>query len=154
MTRTIIANAVVVTCDDADSIVGSASVAIEGGLITAVSLAPIDSRSGDVVIDARGGIVLPGLVNAHTHLAMTLLRGVADGTDLDAFLATLLLQPKKLSAKEMDRMVRSFSFVRVADWLISYVVRQHPDKEALRQDATGGNTCGERKTTPCSWGIR
>ena len=50
------------------------------------------------------------------------------------FLATLLIQPKKLSAKEMDRMVRSLTFVRVADWLNAYVVRQHPDKEALRQD--------------------
>ena len=50
------------------------------------------------------------------------------------FLATLLIQPKKLSAKEMDRMVRSITFVRVADWLNAYVVRQYPDKEALRQD--------------------
>ena len=50
------------------------------------------------------------------------------------FLSTLLIQPTKLSAKEMDRMVRSITFVRVADWLNAYVVRQHPDKEALRQD--------------------
>ena len=50
------------------------------------------------------------------------------------FLAALVIDPKKLSAKEMDRMVRSISFVRVADWLNSYVVRQHPDKETLRQD--------------------
>ena len=50
------------------------------------------------------------------------------------FLATLLIQPKKLSAQAMDRMVRSISFVRVADWLIAYVVRQHPEKEALRQN--------------------
>jgi 3-methyladenine DNA glycosylase AlkD len=49
------------------------------------------------------------------------------------FLATLLIQPKKLPAGEMDRMVRSVAFVRVADWLIAYVVRQHPDKETLRQ---------------------
>lgn len=57
-----------------------------------------------------------------------------DTGNVDAqFLAALLIQPKKLSAKEMDRMVRSISFVRVADWLISYVVRQHPDKESLRQ---------------------
>jgi 3-methyladenine DNA glycosylase AlkD len=49
------------------------------------------------------------------------------------FLATLLMQPKKLSADEMDRMVRSVAFVRVADWLIAYVVRRHPDKETLRQ---------------------
>jgi 3-methyladenine DNA glycosylase AlkD len=50
------------------------------------------------------------------------------------FLATLLIRPEKLSAKELDRMVRSISFSRVADWLISYVVRQHPEKEALRRD--------------------
>ena len=50
------------------------------------------------------------------------------------FLATLLIQPKKLSADEMERMVRSVTFVRVADWLIAYVVRQHPDKETLRQE--------------------
>ena len=50
------------------------------------------------------------------------------------FLAALLIQPRKLSAREMDQMVRSVAFSRVADWLNSYVVRQHPDKEALRQD--------------------
>lgn len=50
------------------------------------------------------------------------------------FLATLLIEPTKLTAKEMDRMVRSLTFVRVADWLIAYVVRQHPDKEALRRE--------------------
>jgi 3-methyladenine DNA glycosylase AlkD len=49
------------------------------------------------------------------------------------FLGALLIQPKKLSADEMDRMVRSVAFVRVADWLIAYIVRQHPDKETLRQ---------------------
>jgi 3-methyladenine DNA glycosylase AlkD len=48
-------------------------------------------------------------------------------------LATLLIKPKTLSADEMDRMVRSVSFVQVADWLNSYVVKKHPDKETLRQ---------------------
>ena len=57
-----------------------------------------------------------------------------DTGNVDAqFLSTLVIEPKKLSAKDLDRMVRSISFVRVADWLISYVVRQHPDKEALRE---------------------
>ena len=43
------------------------------------------------------------------------------------------------SADEMERMVRCVTFVRVADWLISYVIRQQPDKETLRQEwlATG-----------------
>jgi 3-methyladenine DNA glycosylase AlkD len=49
------------------------------------------------------------------------------------FLATLLMEPKKLSAKEMDRLVRSIAYVRVADWLISYVLANFPDKETLRE---------------------
>lgn len=54
--------------------------------------------------------------------------------NIDAqFLAALLIQPAKLSPAEMHRLVRSISFVRVADWLLAYVVRQHPDKETLRE---------------------
>ena len=54
--------------------------------------------------------------------------------NIDAqFLAILLIEPKSLSADEMDQMVRSVTFVEVADWLNSYVVKNHPDKETLRQ---------------------
>jgi 3-methyladenine DNA glycosylase AlkD len=54
--------------------------------------------------------------------------------NVDAQLLTaLLVKPKDLSAKEVDRMVRSIAFAHVADWLIAYVVKPHPDKETLRQ---------------------
>ena len=43
------------------------------------------------------------------------------------------VKPKDLSAKEVDRLVRSVTFGWVADWLTNYVVKQHPDKESLRQ---------------------
>ena len=49
------------------------------------------------------------------------------------FLAALLLVPKSLSRDDLDRMVRSASFAHVADWFSSYVIRNHPDKEPLRQ---------------------
>ncbi len=55
--------------------------------------------------------------------------------NIDArLLAILLIKPRSLSADEMDRMVRSVTFVQVADWLNSYVVKRHPDKETLRQE--------------------
>jgi 3-methyladenine DNA glycosylase AlkD len=55
--------------------------------------------------------------------------------NIDAqLLAILLMKPKDVSADEMDRMVRSVTFVHVADWLNSYVVKQHPDKEPLRRE--------------------
>jgi len=59
----------------------------------------VDQDSGDIVavdepgelggddeLDASDGLVIPGLVNAHTHVAMTLLRGYADDKPLDAWL--------------------------------------------------------------------
>jgi 3-methyladenine DNA glycosylase AlkD len=54
--------------------------------------------------------------------------------NLDArLLAILLISPKKLSSQEVDRMVRSATFPQLADWLNAYVVKQHPDKDALRE---------------------
>jgi 3-methyladenine DNA glycosylase AlkD len=58
--------------------------------------------------------------------------------NIDArLLAILLIKPKNLSRDEVDRMVRSSSFAQVADWLSSYVVKNHPDKESLRQSWMG-----------------
>ncbi|WP_435075119.1 amidohydrolase [Halorubrum sp. HHNYT27] len=44
------------------------------------------SESAAETLDATGSLVIPGLVNAHTHAAMTLLRGYADDKPLDAWL--------------------------------------------------------------------
>lgn len=62
------------------------SVAIADGKIVAVGK-NINVKA-DTVIDAKGKVVLPGLVNAHTHLSMTLLRGVADDMEFDPWLKT------------------------------------------------------------------
>lgn len=57
-----------------------------------------------------------------------------DTGNIDArLLAILLIKPQNLSREELDRLVRSTNFVHVADWLNSYVVKNHPDKESLRQ---------------------
>jgi len=54
--------------------------------------------------------------------------------NLDAqFLATLVINVKLLSADELDRLVRSCTFAWVAEWLHSYVVKEHADKETLRK---------------------
>lgn len=71
--------------------------------------------------------------------------------NIDArLLATLLIKPKNLSAAELDRMVRSVSFVQVADWLNSYVVKSHPDKETLRQ---GWMTTGHPWAARAGWSL-
>ncbi len=45
-----------------------------------------DDPPGVAILDAGGGVVMPGLVNAHTHAAMTLLRGFADDLPLATWL--------------------------------------------------------------------
>jgi 5-methylthioadenosine/S-adenosylhomocysteine deaminase len=54
----------------------------EAGEILAIG----DVPAGDETLDATDGLVMPGLVNAHTHLAMALLRGYADDKPLDSWL--------------------------------------------------------------------
>jgi 3-methyladenine DNA glycosylase AlkD len=74
--------------------------------------------------------VLAKKIGTNHELALSLWKtGNADAQ----LLAVLLIAPKNLSAEAMDRLVRSVAFAHVADWLMSYVVKQHPDKETLRQ---------------------
>ncbi len=62
-------------------------VSVVNGRIAATG--PMDELSGleaDELIDARGGLVMPGLVNTHCHAAMTLFRGLADDLELVSWL--------------------------------------------------------------------
>ena len=70
----------VITMDGDDSIIQDGAVAIDEGLIVAVGpAAEIEARySAAEVLGGEQQVVLPGLINGHTHAAMTLLRGVAD----------------------------------------------------------------------------
>ena len=55
--------------------------------------------------------------------------------NIDAqLLALLLMKPKELSPKELDKMVRQATFAWVADWFNAYIVKEQPDadKESLR----------------------
>ncbi len=63
------------------SVVKKGAIAIDQSRILAVGRDEevCEEFSGDLEIDASGHIVIPGLINTHTHLAMTLFRGVMDG---------------------------------------------------------------------------
>jgi len=58
----------------------------DGQIVYAGPAAKAPQQPADQVIDAEGGVILPGFVNAHTHLAMTLFRGAADDMPLQAWL--------------------------------------------------------------------
>jgi 5-methylthioadenosine/S-adenosylhomocysteine deaminase len=80
----IVAGGTVLTIDARDTVIADGALAIRGGAIAAVGLRKKIERRFHArrTIDASGGLILPGFVNAHTHAAMTLLRGVRDDVDL------------------------------------------------------------------------
>jgi 5-methylthioadenosine/S-adenosylhomocysteine deaminase len=87
MTRLVIEDAThVVTVDDTDTVLTGTTVVVEDGVVTELRPASDGPVDGDTVLDGRGRLVMPGLVNLHTHLPMTLLRGLAEDVDLQGFL--------------------------------------------------------------------
>ncbi|MGB7920734.1 MAG: amidohydrolase [Desulfobacterales bacterium] len=78
----------VVTVNDRFDIIENGLICTEADRIVRVE--PLsdekDLPDARTIIDAEGGLVLPGLVNAHTHLPMTLFRGLADDLPLQEWL--------------------------------------------------------------------
>jgi 5-methylthioadenosine/S-adenosylhomocysteine deaminase len=85
-----VVDATVLTMDAANTVLTGATVLVTGDRITAVGPPTDPPVAADRTIDAGGAIVLPGLVDAHAHLAMTIFRGLADDVGLETFLARLL----------------------------------------------------------------
>jgi 5-methylthioadenosine/S-adenosylhomocysteine deaminase len=83
-----IVNARVVTVDAQGSVIDNATIVVdENGLIREISSGSV-AHTATTVIDARGGIVMPGLVNAHAHLGMEWLTAAhAAGNDTLNWLA-------------------------------------------------------------------
>ena len=81
----LIENAVVLTMDDSKPVIKGAFVGIDGGKIAHLDTAPPRGYP-EKSIDGQGMVVMPGLVNTHSHVAMSLLRGYADDFRLHEWL--------------------------------------------------------------------
>jgi 5-methylthioadenosine/S-adenosylhomocysteine deaminase len=79
MSSLLVRNGIVVTMNDRFDVV-EGDVSIRSGRIA--TIAPTIAQPHDRVIDARGGYVLPGLIQTHIHLCQTLFRGYADDLPL------------------------------------------------------------------------
>jgi 5-methylthioadenosine/S-adenosylhomocysteine deaminase len=113
----LVTNGTVLTLDADDSEIINGAVAIGRDAITAVG--PAD-EFGDwhisQVIDARGGIIMPGLVNSHTHAAMTCFRGLADDLQLMTWLNDHIFPAE---AKLDDQSVYAGSLLACAEMIMS-----------------------------------
>jgi len=83
-TQILISGGVVVTFDPAGTVIPDGAVAVDGDRIAAIGpTADLEAAYPSAErIDADGSIIMPGLINAHTHAPMVLFRGLADDLDL------------------------------------------------------------------------
>ena len=86
----VIYNATVVTMDADSTILPRGYVMVRAGGIAAVEAGDPPATAGGERLDAEGGLVLPGLINTHTHAAMTLFRGLADDLPLMQWLESYI----------------------------------------------------------------
>lgn len=93
---------------------------------------PLGSGAGDNQFGVPRGDIrkLANKIKTNHELALSLWKT----GNIDAqLLATLVIDVRRLSAADMERLVKSTSWMWVADWLYSYVLKQHTDNEAMRQ---------------------
>lgn len=116
-------NALVLTMDDAFRQHQPGAVAVTGDKIVAVGAEAEIKKlwTGKETVDCQGRILMPGLINAHTHVPMTLLRGLADDLRLDVWLMGYMMP--------VEREFVSPDFVKLGTQLACY--------EMIR----GGTTC-------------
>lgn len=94
---TILTGGTVVTMNEQYDIFPNGAVAIKGSQIVSVGPAGEISESfqADETIDCNGQYIIPGLINAHTHVPMSLLRGLADDLRLDVWLMGYIMPTER-----------------------------------------------------------
>lgn len=83
----LIKNGLILTMNPAREIINDGFVAVKGDAIVAAGpMTEAASYQATQVVDAKGGIIMPGLINTHTHIAMSGFRGLADDLELHEWL--------------------------------------------------------------------
>ena len=106
--KTTYVNATIVTMNEQNEVIENGYIIVENDQI-------IDVKSGefanefevDEVIDMKGKWVLPGLVNTHTHVVMSLLRGIGDDMLLQPWLETRICHWKVNLLPKLRSLVRN-----------------------------------------------
>ena len=114
---TLFTNVTAVTMDPQQPALNNAYVAVEGTKIASVGA---DRPAGDFdrVIDCAGKVMMPGFVNTHTHIPMTLLRGYGGGHSLQSWLNDYIFPAE---ARLDDRCVAAGTGLGLAEMIASGV---------------------------------
>jgi 5-methylthioadenosine/S-adenosylhomocysteine deaminase len=113
----LITNGLVVTMDSESRLIPNGAVAISGDKISDIGpMTQFRDCKAIKIIDANGGIIMPGLVNTHTHAAMTCFRGLADDMELMTWLHDHIFPAE---AKLDYRKVHAGALLACAEMILS-----------------------------------
>ena len=113
----LIHNCTAALMDEAGTVLPGAFVAVEGTQITYVGTQR-PQGSFEEEIDGKGGVLMPGFVNAHTHVPMTAMRGYGDGNNLQDWLHNYIFP---VEARWDDRAIRCCTDLGLAEMIASGV---------------------------------
>ena len=113
----LIHNCTAVLMDQAGTVLPGAYVAVEGTKIVSVGTVR-PKGTFDQEIDGKGNVLMPGFVNAHTHVPMTAMRGYGEGNTLQDWLNNYIFP---VEARWDDRAVRSCTALGLAEMIASGV---------------------------------
>ena len=113
----LIHNCTAALIDEAGTVLPDAFVAVEGTQITYVGTQR-PQGSFEEEIDGEGGVLMPGFVNAHTHVPMTAMRGYGDGNNLQDWLHNYIFP---VEARWDDRAIRCCTDLGLAEMIASGV---------------------------------
>ncbi|HHT87314.1 MAG TPA: amidohydrolase [Clostridiales bacterium] len=122
-------NACIVTMNDSEPVIESGYLGVTGKKISYIGKAAPNDK-GKREIDCKGNILMPGLINAHTHTAMTLLRGVADDYTLNEWLFNHIFP---IEAK-LDSRATAIGFTLGVAEMLSYGVTSINDMYFFQND--------------------
>jgi 5-methylthioadenosine/S-adenosylhomocysteine deaminase len=128
MARLLIQNGSVLTMDGAGTVHDPGWVWVEGERVAAVGggTPPADlAARAERVLDARHMAVLPGLVNGHTHLSQTFVRGLADDKPLLAWLKQVMWPIQAAITPEDMRLASLLGLVENLRCGVTAVVQHH-----------------------------
>ncbi|MFN2492397.1 MAG: amidohydrolase family protein [Pyrinomonadaceae bacterium] len=98
----LVLNGTLVTMDNDRRVIQGGGIAVDGGRIVAVGGRQeiAASYTSAQIVDATGRVVIPGLINGHTHIPMTLFRGLADDLDLQDWLTKYIFPAEAKNVTE------------------------------------------------------
>ena len=142
----LIHNCTAVLMDEAGTVMPGAYVAVEGTRIVSVGTVR-PQGTFDQEIDGKGNVLMPGFVNAHTHVPMTAMRGYGDGNNLQDWLEKFIFPTE---AKWDDRAVACCTDLGLAEMIASGVtciadmyMRTHIIAQRVEQSGINANlSCG------------